>query len=340
MLRVIIMLLLLPGILILGVGIAKVYSDITMAAIAIGLGLVIIICANILDKKYLKERKRRHIQKAKQEINLILEASSWPTGKVLKTDAEKLPSIFLFCLFIIMMGPILIYNRMTSNPVNWEIILVSVCILAIAILYSFSFIPYLGKPACELSQDGIFTPRWGFIPWHQVFGICLALHLGKFGSYNYTLYFHVKNNQSILEKHWMRRMLVYLGLVRTQDNYFNISIALNYNSKCEEPQTIEMVARSLWKKATGRQYDWDPRFSDAYNEAAKHISENSANMKDGKRVRFLPDRLEDYKPSEESLKIIADELNRRESRQKREIRIVQCCLILFVILWSLLDLFL
>ena len=138
----------------------------------------------------------------------------------------------------------------------------------------------------------------------------------------------------------MRKMLVYLGLVRTQDNYFNISIALNYNSKCEEPQTIEMVARSFWKKATGRQYDWDLRFSDAYNEAAKHISENSANMKDGKRVRFLPDRLEDYKPSEESLKIIADELNRRESRQKWEIRIVQCCLILFVILWSLLDLFL
>ena len=53
MLRVIIMLLLLPGILMLGVGIAKVYSDIAMAAIAIGLGLGIIICVNILDKKYL-----------------------------------------------------------------------------------------------------------------------------------------------------------------------------------------------------------------------------------------------------------------------------------------------
>ena len=62
MLRVIIMLLLLPGILILGVGIAKVYSDIAMAAITIGLGLGIIICVNILDKKYLNNREKRYIQ--------------------------------------------------------------------------------------------------------------------------------------------------------------------------------------------------------------------------------------------------------------------------------------
>ena len=118
MLRVISILLLVLGVVMIGAGLEIVYGDITMVAIAIGLGLGIIICANILDKKYLKERKRRHIQKAKQEINLILEASSWPAGKVLKTDAEKLPSMFLFCLFIIMMGPMLIYNKMTSNPVN------------------------------------------------------------------------------------------------------------------------------------------------------------------------------------------------------------------------------
>ena len=250
-------------------------------------------CVQILDEKYLNSREKKYFQKVDKEIQNLRKISSWSAEKVLKTSTKQFPGMFLFSLFIVVIVSILIYNEMTSTLVNWEVILVSVCVLAIAVLCFLNSIPYLGKPVCELSRAGFSTPRWGFIPWHQVFGICLALHLGKFGSYNYTLYFHVKNNQSILEKHWMRKMLVYLGLVRTQDNYFNISIALNYNSKCEEPQTIEMVARSFWKKATGRQYDWDPRFSDAYNEAAKHISENSANMKDGKRVRFLPDRLED-----------------------------------------------
>ena len=340
MLRVIIMLLLLPGILILGVGIAKVYSDIAMAAITIGLGLGIIICVNILDKKYLNSREKRYIQKTKQEIRELIKINSWPAGKVLKTGAERLPGMFLFSLFIIVIGFMLIYDGEILNLVSWEIVLVSSCILVMAVLYSFNFIFYLGKPACELSRDGFFTPRYGFIPWRQVFGIYLSSYSSRFDSRYYTLYFYVENSQSILEKRWMRRMLVYLGLVRAHANYFTITIALNSNSKHKAPETIEMAANLLWEKATGRQYDWNPFFSDAYNGAIRRISENSVNIKDGQKNEFLPDQLEQLKQCEEDCKIIADELNRRESQQKRKIRIAQCCLILFVILWSLLDLFL
>lgn len=258
MLRVISMLLLVLGIIIIGAGLNIVYSDMTMAVIAVGLGLLIIIYANILDRKYLKNREKRYTQKVKHEIHKLMKISSWPAGKVLKAGSEIDLGIFLFCLFVIVIGPILIYNEIMLNPVNWENILVSGCILAMAVLYFFYSIPYLGKPACELSRDGFFTPRWGFIPWHQVFGIGLSFYLDRFRLRHYTLCFYIKNSQSILEKRRMQRMLIYLGLVHTQDNYFNIDITLNSNSKCEAPETIKMVAKLLWEKATGRQHNWNP----------------------------------------------------------------------------------
>ena len=63
MLRVISILLLVLGVVMIGAGLEIVYSDITMAAIAIGLGLLIIIYANILDRKYLKNREKNILKK-------------------------------------------------------------------------------------------------------------------------------------------------------------------------------------------------------------------------------------------------------------------------------------
>jgi len=63
MLRVISILLLVLGVVMIGAGLEIVYSDITMAAIAIGLSLLIIIYANILDRKYLKNREKNILKK-------------------------------------------------------------------------------------------------------------------------------------------------------------------------------------------------------------------------------------------------------------------------------------
>lgn len=313
MLRIVSILLLVLGIIIIGAGLNIVYSDMTMAVIAVGLGLLIMIYANILDRKYLKNREKRHTQKVKHEIHKLMKISSWPAGKVLKAGSEIDLGIFLFCLFVIVIGPILIYNEIMLNPVNWENILVSGCILAMVVLYFFYSIPYLGKPVCELSRAGFSTPRWGFIPWHQVFGIGLSFYLDRFDLRRYTLYFHVENSQSILEKRWIHRMLVYLGLVRAQAKYFNIAIVLNSNSKYETPETIEAAAKLLWNKATGRQYDWKPWFSDAYNDAVRRISENSINM-DVKENESMHDWEQKFEENLRDLKIIENELCRHASR--------------------------
>ena len=308
------MLLLVPGIIIIGVGIALSLSDMNMAVIVIVLGVVIIICANILDKKYLKEKERRHFQKMAKEMRNLMEMDCWPAEKVLKTDSELEFGMFLFCLFFIVMCPIVIRNGMASDPVDWKAILASGCMLAIAVFYLSRIILYLGKPAFELSRGGFFTPRYGFIPWHQVFGIYLWFDLGRFGSRHYALFFRIKNSQSILEKRWMRRMLVYLGLVRAQDNYFNLSIILN--SKCETPETIETAAKLLWNKARGRQYDWNPWLSNAYNDAVRRISENSVNIEDGQENELLPDQTQQLKQYEEDLNIVKNELRRSVSQIK------------------------
>ena len=103
-----------------------VYSDMTMAVIAIGLGLLIIIYANILDRKYLKNREKRYTQKVKHEIYKLMKISSWPAGKVLKAGSEIDLGIFLFCLFVIVIGPILIYNEIMLNPVNCSLTISSI----------------------------------------------------------------------------------------------------------------------------------------------------------------------------------------------------------------------
>ena len=307
------MLLSLPGMLMICIGIAKVYSDMVMAAITIGLGLGIIICVKILDEKYLNSREKKYFQKVAEEIQNLKKIGSWPAEKVLKTSTKQFPGVFLFSLFIVLIVSILIYNEMTSTLVNWEVILVSVCVLAIAVLCFLNSIPYLGKPVCELSRAGFSTPRWGFIPWHQVFGIGLSFYLDRFDLRRYTLYFHVENSQSILEKRWIHRMLVYLGLVRAQAKYFNIAIVLNSSSKYETPETIEAAAKLLWNKATGRQYDWKPWFSDAYNDAVRRISENSINM-DVQENDSMHDWEQKFEENLRDLKIIENELCRHVSR--------------------------
>lgn len=295
------------------IGIAKAYGDIVMAAIAIGLGLGIIICVQILDEKYLNSREKKYFQKVAKEIQNLKKIGSWPAEKVLKTSTKQFPGMFLFSLFVVVIVSILIYNEMTSTLVNWEVILVSVCVLAIAVLCFLNSILYLGKPVCELSRTGFFTPRWGFIPWHQVFGIGLSFYLDRFDLRRYTLYFHVKNSQSILEKRWIHRMLVYLGLVRAQAKYFNIAIVLNSSSKYETPEIIEAAAKLLWNKATGRQYDWNPWFSDAYNDAVRRISENSINM-DVQENDSMHDWEQKFEENLRDLKIIENELCRHASR--------------------------
>ena len=316
------------------IGIAKVYSDIVMAVIAIGLGLGIIICVKILDEKYLNSREKKYFQKVAEEIQNLKKIGSWPAEKVLKTSTKQFPGMFLFGLFIVLIVSILIYNEMTSTLVNWEVILVSVCVLTIAVLCFLNSIPYLGKPACELSRAGFSTPRWGFIPWHQVFGIGLSFYLDRFDLRHYTLYFHIENSQSILKKRWMQRMLVYLGLVRTQAKYFNIAIVLNSNSKYETPETIEAAAKLLWNKATGRQYDWKPWFSAAYNDAVRRISENSINM-DVQENESMHDWEQKLEENLRDLKIIKNELCRYEFQIKWLAR-----LSIFGILAALLWLFL
>lgn len=139
MLRVISMLLLVLGIIITGVGIVLSLSDMTMAVIV----------------------------KWRKEMRNLMEIDYWPAEKVLKTNSELEFGMFLFCLFFIVMGPILIHNGIASDPVDWKAILASSCMLAIAVLYLSRIIPYLGKPACELSRGGFFTPRYGFTPWHR-----------------------------------------------------------------------------------------------------------------------------------------------------------------------------
>ena len=129
----------------------------------------------------------------------------------------------------------------------------------------------------------------------------------------YTLYFHVENSQSILEKRWINRMLVYLGLVRVQAKYFNIAIVLNSSSKYETPETIEAAAKLLWNKATGRQYDWKSWFSDAYNDAVRRISENSINM-DVQEDDSMHDWEQKFEENLRDLKIIENELCRHASR--------------------------
>ena len=99
-----------------------------------------------------------------------------------------------------------------------------------------------------------------------------------------------------------------------------------------------MAAKSLWNKATGRQYDWNPWLSDAYNDAVRRVSENSVNIEDGQENELLPDQAQQLKQHKRDLKIIKNELRRSASQLKWMIKI-SIFGMLMALLWMFLEQF-
>ena len=175
---------------------------------------------------------------------------------------------FWCTLGLTLLGGPMVMLGFDAPIVSWPPLLAGAAFLALGALTLPTVLASVGKPALVLDRKGLKTPVDGEIPWSAVEGVFLQV-LEHRGEKTYSLFFHVPTYAEVVPRvHWGQRWLAMFrlgALCRGQ-----ISVSLRAGK--ERPETIEAVARFLWKSATGRAYDWNPNVSAACNEASRQLA--------------------------------------------------------------------
>src|SRR6185436_9502344 len=124
----------------------------------------------------------------------------------------------------------------------------------------------IGKPKIVLSQSGFRTPLTPLMRWDQVEGIHLQENSYRGRILSHTLNFRIPTLPAEIAgfAHFYRLAF----LMRTRAGKERLQVALKETS--EHPEVVYKLSRFLWTAATGRNYDWNPNFSEAFNAASRH----------------------------------------------------------------------
>jgi hypothetical protein len=228
----------------------------------IGCGLVLCILAIILDHRRARQAalwRKIHLKHRIANLTKI----PWQPHQSLKIKGIGFHFIF-YSVSIGFFGALLISSGISAEQWKWSNLLAGSICLAISLLMMAYELSVLGKPACELDRDGVSIPLFGRIPWHAITGIHLLEQTHRRMTIAYKLSFRVSDTQNILpHAHWMERFLYALHIGRIRQKALSTWLL----DKNELPETVEAVARFLWKQATGHQNFWNPLFSKSFNDA-------------------------------------------------------------------------
>jgi len=257
--KIVNLLLLVGGMIIAVFGLAAFH----VAVILLGVGMIVV--------AYFSDQRRERREKEQRSADIArriaeLTQAPWHSHKTLKLHGSHWMAVGL------MLGglasALATHKGITSASVQWQWVLGGSFFLAVIAIGLPRSLASLGKPACELDRNGFVMPIHGRIPWREVTGI----HLYQFthrGMTTSTLLFRVARYQNIVaDIHWTERALALFGLGAVARGIVGVRLV----SSKESPETVNAVARFLWKQATGHDYNWNSMLSDEYNEAAKRMA--------------------------------------------------------------------
>lgn len=188
-------------------------------------------------------------------------------------------------LMCLMGAGFIAYQMIIPEPVDFSTVLntlIGIILLLAGFLILFIALCAYGKPAINLSTEGVETPLYGFIPWVFVEGICLQ-DIKVRSARLLQLELLVPNIRQLSGRFCWPKRWVYRVRPRSWAPVLNIPL---YQTS-ETPQVIYRTARRLWAESKGFSHDWDPLFSAEANAAIRQRSEAMLSLK--RLDRGLPD---------------------------------------------------
>ena len=242
--------------------------------LAIGLaGAAITYFAYSLDKRREKSILKQHAEEIKLRVETLAKAP-WKNGKSLEVRTSR--TNVLIALLMLVASVLFAYYSASATEPKWALFTGSVLFSAVVLFALVRIFPGMGKPALVLSIRGFQTPLHGIVPWCEVGGINLQ-QIALQGSTSNTLIFQVENYaKGVGRIHWTDRALAIFGLGVLKRKVIPILL----NGASEAPETVYAIARLLWQQNTGMSHDWNPMFSNEFNQAARRMHEFIDHHKD------------------------------------------------------------
>jgi len=158
-------------------------------------------------------------------------------------------------------------HRQWPHP---AVVLAAIVFIGLGAIGLALYPPRFGRPVLRLSGTGLWAPSFGVIPWESVRGISL-FEVRARGSVTFRfLCLSVPDLARFAEKFGPLNRLRYRLQRLVMRGVPQVRILLRHTS--EAPEVIVDLAKALWRKRTGRSYDWDARFSDEENAALQGLS--------------------------------------------------------------------
>lgn len=119
------------------------------------------------------------------------------------------------------------------------------------------------------------TPLAGRIAWRDVSGIYLHRDVVRGGREIHDLLFRVQHFARVVPRvHWTDRLLAIFRMGALAKGVVSVGLL----SSEEPPAAIYALARKLWTRSTGNDFDWSPRQSEPYNDAMKRAQAFTAGL--------------------------------------------------------------
>lgn len=275
--RIINLLLLVIGIVIAGVGLAVTWKPSGSPTILV-VGICVMGIALISD--YRRSKNAETQRRAESEIRIsALTSAPWHAGQRLVVRGSI--GLFLGQSAVTLIFLALIYSELNEPAgTEYRIVILALALLPVLLIGLVRASTELFKPALQLSAQGIDTAIHGRIPWSEITGVDLKKQNYR-GHINYFLHFRVEQYRRVIKNaHWTEHVLGVFGAGAMRRGYITIRL----KDKHEQPETINAVARFLWKQATNSDYIWSPLMSNAANAAARNVGRTLASHQDMERL--------------------------------------------------------
>lgn len=321
--------LFLGGFVITGIGFSLIAKNPHNWAI-VALGVGILVFAFYLDKSRVKQRDARMAEKVKDRI-ATLTKKPWMRHEQLEVPRNRVQLVSL--LFILLLGGASAWLGLYVMPMKWQLVLGGLFFLGIVLFYSPSVLVGIGKPALVLGRSGFQTPVDGSISWQHVEGIYLQVVTYR-GVKNYSLMFRVPEYAKVVASiHWVQQWLALFGLGALRRGLVSVSL----KGGQDRPETIEAVARHLWKTATGRDYIWNPNMSEEANDAYRRMAKFGSKVSDKGQIEndvlANPElAIEDLQQLGRDMTLIKDEVSQK-SRMANWLTIIAIAGIALLLAW-------
>ncbi len=239
----------------------------------------------------------------------------WAADQTLKVRGNSLTPVAL--LLSGLLSTWMVYAGVSAAQRQWPLIIAGGLWLTLTAIAASRCIAGFGKSVCELDRDGLCTPIHGHIPWSEVSGLHFQQDTRR-GVTTSTLLLRVERYREVVTGiHWTERLLAAFGAGALARGI--VSVPLKNGD--EEPETLEAVARLLWKRATGHDYPWNPGWSNDFNDAAKRIGSLRALRQSNDEIRqhiteHPHEALAEYQQLSRDMATISQELARHTGKLK------------------------